>query len=82
MGFGGLGRDKNAGKLRAVLCAASTELTDVGAERHGDAGARLDYVKPRLGTARARLGGISGSRRGVGSARLGIKNVELVHWAC
>lgn len=82
MGFAGLGRDENAGKLCVVLCAASTELTDVGAECHGDAGARLDYVKARLGSARARLGGVSGSRRGIGSARLGIKNVELVHWAC
>lgn len=82
MEFAGLGRDENAGKLRVVLCAACTELTDVGAECHGDAGARLDYVKAGLGAASARLGGISGSRRGIGSARLRIKNVELVHWAC
>lgn len=79
MGFAGLGRDDNARKWRVVFCTASTELTDVGAECHGDAGAWLDYVKARLGTG---LGGISGSRRGIGSARLGIKNVELVHWAC
>lgn len=82
MGFAELRRDENAGKLRVVLHAASIERTDVGAECHGDAGARLDYVKARLGTARARLSGISGSRRGTGSARLGIKNVELMYWAC
>lgn len=81
MGFAGLGRDDDAGK-RVVLCAACTELAYVGAECHGDAGTRLDYVKARLGAASARLGGISSSRRGIGSARLRIKNVELVHWAC
>lgn len=80
--FARLGRDEDAGKLRAVLCAACTQLTDVGAECHGDAGARLDYVKAGLGTAGAWLGGISGSGRGGASARLRIKDVELVHWAC